>query len=191
MIRRLIVALGLLVLIGACARIPVVAGGPPDPVEIPADAADQPTPDDALEPDADFPKPHPRFAAHFTDPLYVDRGNEFAPFGSDGGSDTLSEWIDRRDELTSMTTVRWMLGEGGGPGGILDDPADNGPDVDGFIIGAGFALILLTGHIDCEGRQLVIDALRRIYVHDPDDKPREPAVMIRDLRGFPGGECRT
>lgn len=73
--------------------------------------------------------------------------------------------------------------------GALDDPESNGPDVDGFIIGAGFALILLTGHIDSEGKRLVLDALQRTYSYYADQLPREPAVMIRDLERFPATDC--
>ncbi len=167
--------------------IPVPGGGAAPSVPIPPDAADQPTPT-ADPPAADFPKPHKAFAAHFRDPLYHDEGAEFAPFGSDEGNDTLYGWLDRRAELTRCTTVRWMIAADD-PAGALEDPDHNGPDVDGFIIGAGFALLLLTGHIDTEGKQLVLDALHRTYSYYADSNPREPAVMIRDLESFRATDC--
>jgi uncharacterized protein YfeS len=167
--------------------VPVPGGGPSPSVPVPSDAAKQPTRSaDASDPD--FPTRHPRFAEHFTDPLYVDQAEEFAPFGSDEGSDTLAIWTDRRTELTKCTTLRWMF-EQDDEADALDDPASNGPDVDGFIIGAGFTLILFTGHIDTEGKQLVLDALQRTYSYYAKVKPREPAVMIRDLKSFPVTDC--
>lgn len=75
------------------------------------------------------------------------------------------------------------------PAAALDDPQSNGPDVDGFIIGAGFALILFTGHIDTEGKDLVLEALQRTYSYYADANPREPAVMVRDLEPFPATDC--
>jgi hypothetical protein len=36
-------------------------------------------------------EPHPRFAAHFTDPLCSDTSDNFAPFGTDEGADILAE----------------------------------------------------------------------------------------------------
>lgn len=167
--------------------IPVPGGGPAPSVPIPSNAADQPTPD-ADPPDDDFPTRHKIFASHFTDPLYVDQGEEFAPFGSDEGSDTLWYWATRRAELTRCTTLRWMI-DRYDPAGALAEPQNNGPDVDGFIIGAGFALILVTGHIDTEGKDLVLDALQRTYSYYADANPREPAVMVRDLERFPATDC--
>ena len=167
--------------------IPEPGGGPASAVPVPSDAADQPTsPADPAE--EDFPTPDPLFARHFRDPLYHDEGEELAPFDSDEGSDTLWTWRQRRAELTRCTTVRWMF-EQNDVAGALDDPASNGPDVDGFVIGAGFALLLFTGHIDPEGKRLVLDALHRTYSYYARHEPREPAVMIRDLERFPATTC--
>ena len=167
--------------------IPEPGGGPVPSVPVPPDSAARPTPA-ADPPSPDFPKPHPRFAARFTDPLYFDEGEEFAPFGSDEGSDTLAYWAERRGELGKCTTLRWMFAQDD-EAGALDDPSQNGPDVDGFVIGAGFALILFTGHVDTEGKQLMLDALHRTYSYYAEHDPREPAVMIRDLSRFEATDC--
>lgn len=191
MLRVLSAAVAVAVLASACGPaipgIPIPGGGSSPSVPVPADAARQPTPA-ADRPSGDFPKPHRKFASHFTDPLYHDEAEEFAPFGSDEGADTLAIWDSRRAELTRCTTVRWMIANDD-EAGALDDPEKNGPDVDGFIIGAGFALILLTGHIDSEGKQLVLDALHRTYSYYAEFKPRETAVMIRDLERFRATDC--
>ena len=167
--------------------IPEPGGGPASPVPVPSAAAAQPTtPTDPAE--EDFPTPHPDFARHFRDPLYHDGGEELAPFGSDEGSDTLWTWRQHRAELSRCTTVRWMI-EQDDVAGALDHPASNGPDVDGFVIGTAFALLLFTGHIDAEGKRLVLDALHRTYSYYARHEPREPAVMIRDLERFPATGC--
>lgn len=191
--RRVVPAIAVMALVVTSCALPDVSevpnpgGGTSPSVVVPPGAADQPTPP-ANPPGDDFPTPHKNFAKHFTDPLYFDQAEEFAPFGSDEGSDTLWIWTSRRSELTSCTTLRWMVTEED-VAGALDDPATNGPDLDGFIIGAGFALILLTGHIDTEGKRLLLEALHRTYSFYADVEPREPAVMIRDLQRFPATDC--
>jgi hypothetical protein len=173
-----------------CTSLPVVVpgGGPRPHVPVPTDAADQLTPAADPNPDSFFPKPHRRFAAHFTDPLYYDEGNEFSPFGSDEGWDTLALWVERRNEVGSCTTARWLV-ESEDVAGALEDPDRNGPDIDGFVIGAGFALLYLTGHIDSEGKQLTLAALHRTYSYYAEGNPREQPVMIRDLNRFPASDC--
>lgn len=114
-----------------------------------------------------LPEAHPRFAAHFTDPLYEDEGDEFAPFGSDEGSDTLAMWDDRRDELTQATTVRWMMDDEETPFSFddaldeMNEPRDEGASVDGitFLISTAFTLLRFTGQIDEEGKQAALRAL--------------------------------
>ena len=146
-----------------------------------------PTPP-AAPPDDDFPTPHKTFAKHFPDPLYLDQAEEFAPFGTDEGADTLWVWNMRRPELTKCTTMLWIIKQED-EAGALEDPKSNSPDVDGFIVGAGFALILFTGHIASEGKRLVLDALQRTRSYHTTGKPRELAVMSRDLKRFPATDC--
>ncbi len=139
-------------------------------------------------PDADFPEPHPTFAEHFADPIYHDAGDELAPFGSDEGFDTLYTWQDHRDELTACTTVRSMFGDGTSSPAPLDESGDD-PAQDGAIIGVGFTLIFFTGHIDPEGKRLVLDAIRREARDYHDESLRELPVMLRDLESFPASSC--
>ncbi len=137
--------------------------------------------------DPSFGEPHPVFAAHFTDPLYTDEGGEFAPFGTDEGWDVMVSWAEGRDELSSCTTVRDLLADEQVGGGTLDDPEQNGPDVDATIIAAGFGLLYLTGQVDREGKQLTLDALRRTASSYPG--VRELATMTRDLTSFRVGDA--
>ncbi|HEU5241558.1 MAG TPA: hypothetical protein VFU25_06060, partial [Ornithinibacter sp.] len=61
--------------------------------------------------DPELPTPHAAFAAHFTDALYEDDGDDLAPFGSDEGWDLVTEWGERRDELSAHATVQEVLDE--------------------------------------------------------------------------------
>ena len=150
-----------------------------------------PTSTPAVEPpDADFPEPHPTFAEHFADPLYRDAVDEFAPFGSDEGFDFLYTWKEHPQDLTVCTTVRTVF-EGDDPSsaGGIDQTSDDDPAQDGAIVGAGFILIFFTGHIDPEGKQLVLDAIRREARYYRNDRIREFPVMLRDLESFPASSC--
>ena len=137
-------------------------------------------------PDADFPTPHPAFAEHFTDPIYHDQGDGFAPFGSDEGFDTLYTWQEHPEDLTACTTVRSMLGpEDAEPSGPSVEPAEGDPAADGLVVGVGFTLLLVTGHIDTEGKQLVEDAVRREAAYYDDESITRSRCMLRDLESFP------
>ena len=97
------------------------------------------------------------FRAHFTDPLYDDSADELAPFGSDEGADLLAEWAERRDELSTTSTVADVLDQSPphqlAPG-TLDDAI--------AVRSAGFVLLRLTGHIDDAGRRATLAALGRL-----------------------------
>jgi uncharacterized protein YfeS len=132
-----------------------------------------------------LPNAHPRFAAHFTDPLYDDQGGEFAPFGTDEGADVLAEWAARRSELSESASLRTLLSaEGLDDGDFLADQPGREPDVglDAAIIGAGFTLLRLTGQIDPEGREILSGALRRtVDFYGPQP---ELTRMLNDLSTF-------
>lgn len=140
------------------------AGGSPSPSSPPGPS----TSGEADAEDAPLPAADPAFARHFTDPVYEDQGGEFAPFGTDEGWDMLYEWAARRSTLDDSTTVAdllngtdfgWVtetLDEPEGPG--IPEPAGQ-VDAATIMIGAGFTLLRLTGHIDDEGRRQTLKAL--------------------------------
>jgi uncharacterized protein YfeS len=144
--------------------------------------------------DLGMPAAHPAFAAQFTDPIYEDPANEFAPFGTDEGSDMLFEWDERRDELTPDTTLAELL-EMSGFAGILDDlrpaegsgaiPEPGGPEDAATITqGAAFTQLRLTGAIDAEGRQRALYALEILI--DVYDAPPELVLQREDLESWTG-----
>jgi hypothetical protein len=140
----------------------------------PAVTSGVPMPNEAL------PAASPAFTQHFTDPLYEDPADEFAPFGSDEGSDLLYEWDERRDELTSRTTVADLLEDAPVSAADLDDPEDVDSAV--FASAAGFTLLRLTGHIDDAGKTLALkalDVLIRYY-----DSPPELLKQRDDLKSW-------
>lgn len=116
-----------------------------------------------------LPPPDPAFARHFTDPLYSDLGTEEAPFGSDEGFDMLYEWVGRRGELGPGSTVLQLLRGTGFESMVatLDVPEGThriprpGQQVDAatIVVSAGFTLLRLTGHIDDDGKRLVLKGL--------------------------------
>lgn len=133
--------------------------------------------------------PAPAFTAHFTDPLYEDKGDEFAPFGSDEGAELLAEWEDRREELDSSSTiatvlecepdaVRTVYGEMDGVDGL---------DTAMQVRSAAFVLLRLVGHLHEPDRQLALEALDFeigiIPRINPElaDTPAELLTQRRDL----------
>lgn len=112
--------------------------------------------------DEQLPAAHENFARHFTAPIYEDQANEFAPFGSDEGWDTLEIAAEHRTELLNGATVADVLE-------IVDGPVDNqwgdSPDAEEwnedatFVAAAAFTLLRLTGQIDEIGRVRALEAL--------------------------------
>lgn len=108
---------------------------------------------------------HPRFAAHFTHPMYNDPADDWAPFGSDEAADTLAEWEERRDELTPTSRPRDMydseeewqesVAEIGTSPLDADDEAT-------WVVARAFTLLRLTGQIDDEGKAVVLRGLDRL-----------------------------
>ena len=117
-------------------------------------------------------------------------GEEFAPFGSDEGFDTLYTWQEDSQDLTACTTVRSMLGpDGVDRPGPTTPPATDDPVQDGLVVGVGFTLIFFTGHIDTEGKQLVLDAVRREAAYYDNERISQFPVLLRDLESFPASDC--
>lgn len=123
--------------------------------------------------ESSLPDARASFTAHFSDPIYEDVADEFAPFGSDEGWDLLHEWAERRDELRAGTTLAELIEESGfgdlaaeivvqedsgipAPGGQIDAAT--------IVVGAGFTLLRLSGRIDDAGRQHMLDALN-VLIH--------------------------
>jgi uncharacterized protein YfeS len=139
-----------------------------------ADVTDEP--DEALDLGLETEPKHPVFAEYFTDPIYDDPANDFAPFGNDEGADVLAIWTERAGELDETTTVRALLEDG------ETDPDDTwlaeNDDVDTamFAVGAAFTLLRLTGRIDDDGTRLALrglDVLEGFY---------EPIAEVQRMR---------
>src|SRR4051812_21133688 len=97
------------VVLGGCADPSAVSSAGGQTVSIRENPTADTTSDTADTTDTedyeDLPRAAPAFAAHFTDPVYNDEGDDFAPFGSDEGSDIVHESAERRDELGPDSTV--------------------------------------------------------------------------------------
>jgi uncharacterized protein YfeS len=128
--------------------------------------------------------PHPAFARHFGDPLYDSSGDEFAPFGSDEGSDLLATWAQRRAELDETSTLGTVLGCEPDSVSTYAGPMDgiNGLETAMFITSAAFVLLRLTGHINEADRQQALDALDfQINTPPLPDTPASLVTQRRDL----------
>ena len=138
----------------------------------------------------ELPTPHPAFAVHFTDELYEDDAADLAPFGSDEGWDLVTEWGERRDELSAHATVQEVLDESPVPGALehvsgalVAGPVDPGEeDAARYVVASGFTLLRLTGRIDPEGHQATLRALD-VLAQCLGDGP-ELDRMRTDLRAF-------
>ena len=117
--------------------------------------------------DEPFPPPHPAFAAHFTDPLYEDEGEDLAPFGSDEGWDMLREWLERQGELNSASTIAQVLeierGAEEAEFGTLEGL--DGVEPATFFSSAAFLVLRLTGQLDDADRALALRALDLLNAH--------------------------
>lgn len=105
--------------------------------------------------------PAPAFVQHFTDPLYDNPGDEFAPFGSDEGSDLLADWAARRGDLDQTSTLATVLGCGPD---VVATYAGEMDGIDGietamFITSAAFVLLRLAGHLNEADQQRALAAL--------------------------------
>jgi uncharacterized protein YfeS len=132
---------------------------------------------------------HPVFAQHFTDPIYDDPANEFAPFGNDEGADTLADWTARVDELGAGSTVRMLLEDWGAAD--LDAAAliaDGDVDSAMFAVGAAFTLLRLAGRIDPEGVRFALRGME--VVEDRYEPVPEVQKMRSDLIAFTGAPTR-
>ena len=128
---------------------------------------------------------HPRFAEHFTHPIYNDSGNDWGPFGDDEGADTLAEWEDRRDELTSSTRLRDMYDSEEewqeSVAEIGTSPLDTDDEAT-WVVARAFTLLRLTGQIDDEGKAAALRGLDRLL--QETDNAEEYLQQKRDLEAW-------
>lgn len=105
--------------------------------------------------------PAPAFAQHFTDPIYDDAGDAFAPFGSDEGSDLLASWAARRADLDETSTLATILGCEPDAVATYAGEMDgvDGLDTAMFITSAAFVLLRLADHINETDQQQALTAL--------------------------------
>ncbi|MBZ4498603.1 hypothetical protein [Dermacoccus sp. Tok2021] len=116
---------------------------------------------------------HPQFESHFTHRIYNDPGDDFAPFGSDEGSDVLARWTRRRDELTTASRVRDLYEsdeEWNDAVLAVESSFDDAIEEAILILAHAFTLLRLTGYIDPEGRQAALQSIDRILL-DTDNAP--------------------
>lgn len=142
-------------------------------------------PEDAVDGKLLGGKPHPRFLAHFTDPLYTDQADEFAPFGSKLEADALAETAADRATLAMGTLARALRSDSDFARAEVVKPASKKREVIyRLVIGYGFALLRLNGGLDDEGRQLLIAALQRQHELHGTRTPNY-ATMLNDVGSFP------
>ena len=105
--------------------------------------------------------PDPAFARHFTDPLYDEPGDEFAPFGSDEGADLLSDWVKRRGDLDATSTLATVLRCRPEEVAAYAGPMDgvDGLETAMYVTSAAFILLRLTGHLAEADQQQALAAL--------------------------------
>lgn len=124
---------------------------------------------------------HPKYVAHFVDPLYDSNVLDSAPFGSDQGADMLHEVEMSGGLLPPHASIESILPWGDVEGYFTD--AEKG-DVDGlsFIYAAGFLLLRFNGQIDDADYRILRSALVRLASQlDLEDIRR---TVLPDLDAF-------
>ena len=120
---------------------------------------------------------------------YLSDEDELAPFGTDEGADLLLEWLPRRAELCTFGISELLARSGFGdaleavvawqPGSPDPEPID-----EATIVQAGsFLLLGLCGHIDQEGHEAGLKALRILLATYPGDASLER--QLEDLLTWP------
>jgi len=155
---------------------------------------------------------HPKFREHFSDHLYYDCTDEFAPFGSDEGDTSLYEVEDDLKRAVKEGTgfhfilmVKNMIESDLGGAYPTDDNSrevveamlktnsiDDMINCDMTLYSTAFAQIKTMGWIDAELKQLALNAMKRMAVAfeiSGEDYLQEmveetQTKMISDLEGF-------
>lgn len=129
---------------------------------------------------------HPRYVAHFTDPLYDSNFLDSAPFGSDQGADMLHAVEMSGGVLPPDPSIETVLPWGTVEGYFAD--AQNG-DIDGllFIYAAGFLLLRCNAHLE----EVDYRTLQSALVGLADDLNLEEirTTVLRDLDAFMAQEA--
>mgnify|MGYP000886072808 FL=1 len=124
---------------------------------------------------------HPHFVRYLTDDFYYDCGDEEAPFGSDEGSDTLSELAQafrKNNNLDPLTFPQKLICEYWGMDYLppqLDQAAESIAELckqqetevyqsDKVIIATAFGSIKITGRLKPELQQLALLAMQRLDI---------------------------
>lgn len=125
--------------------------------------------------------PHPAFRAHFTDAIYdsdLAENDDALPFGTDEGSDTLSEWSERAAVLQADLRLDVVLGsKATAP---AREAADDDESADRLIV-AGFVLLRAAGTITSADQRLLLKVLRRQAEQSSDEGYQ---TMFDDLATF-------
>ncbi|WP_091076885.1 hypothetical protein [Microlunatus sagamiharensis] len=126
--------------------------------------------------------PHPAFRAHFTDAIYdsdLAANDDTLPFGTDEGSDTLSEWSDGAAVLQADPRLDVVLGFKATA--LAREAADDDDSADQLIV-AGFVLLRAAGTITSADQRLLLKVLRRQAEQSSDEGYQ---TMLDDLSTFP------
>lgn len=131
-----------------------------------------------------LPEAHSAFAAHFTDDLYDNTDDVYAPFGSVESEELLRECAEKRDELEDGAVITDIVEAFGDDLGDRIGMDEEETDLESLVVGAGFTLLRLTGQIDEQDRQYVLRALR--HLEQVYGEQSEIDTMTEDLASFDG-----
>lgn len=131
---------------------------------------------------------HPRYVAHFADPLYDSNFLDSAPFGSDQGADMLHAVEMSGGVLPPDPSIETVLPWGTVKGYFAD--AQNG-DIDGllFIYAAGFLLLRFNAHLEEADYRILRSAL--VGLADDLNLLEIRTTVLPDLDAFMAQEAST
>jgi uncharacterized protein YfeS len=142
---------------------------------------------------------HPRFVEICKDAFFYDCADEFAPFGSDAGADTLAaleDWFRDARRRTVAAFVEEMLAGWGMTlpdlretdeavvlGWLADDElAVALPEVDQLLIATAFGQYKITGAVDADVRELALAAATREVLATEHGRKTNPKWAHADAK---------
>ncbi|STD13742.1 Uncharacterised protein [Dermatophilus congolensis] len=131
-----------------------------------------------------LPSKHSVFAAHFTDDIYDNVDDAYAPFGSPEGEDLLRTWGQRRSELEDGALIEDLVEAFGDDLGDRIGEDEESTDLETLVVAAGFTILRLVGEIDEQDRQYVLRALA--HLEEVFGEQPEFDTMNEDLSSFDG-----